>query len=57
MKQVCAWCKKDMEDTEHEGEGVTHGMCPEGEERELKKIEEMKAEREKKEKNPEMKIR
>ena len=57
MKQVCAWCKKDMEDTEHEGEGVTHGICPDCEKKELEEIEKFKAEREKNEKNPEMKIR
>ena len=28
MQIVCAWCKKKI--GEKQGEGVTHGICPQG---------------------------
>ena len=29
MKVVCAWCQRTIRNGDAEGEGVSHGMCPE----------------------------
>lgn len=29
IKRICAWCNKEMGEKEAEGEGATHGICPE----------------------------
>jgi DNA-directed RNA polymerase subunit RPC12/RpoP len=29
LKEVCAWCKKELGEKEGVEEGVTHGICPE----------------------------
>ncbi|MEA3306406.1 MAG: hypothetical protein U9Q34_01305 [Elusimicrobiota bacterium] len=29
MKRVCAWCKKEMGETDDKSDIITHGICPE----------------------------
>ncbi|HEX7586553.1 MAG TPA: hypothetical protein VF390_02890 [Patescibacteria group bacterium] len=29
IKRICAWCNKELGEKEAEGEGATHGICPE----------------------------
>jgi hypothetical protein len=33
LKEVCAWCKKEMGEKEGVEGGITHGMCPECEDK------------------------
>jgi len=42
MQQIeCAWCKKHL--GEQQGEGVSHGICPECFAQEIKNLEEIES--------------